>query len=274
MGRTVWYPGHMAKGRRQLEALMESLDLWLEVRDARAPLLTSSPFMESLRGLNRWVVLSKADLADPDVTDRWVSHFKDLGIPCWALDSRKQIPSSMRRAMKELKPSHRDLRVAVVGVPNVGKSALLNHVIGRSSAKVGAMPGVTRGLSWFRGDGVMVVDSPGVLDPRSGGLVQRRLSWLNAVKGTVIASPLDLALDCVGCLMSLGLWGTVASKWNLDPGLEDPMAAMEAVAERLGKRAKGGLLDLDGAARAFLEAFSSGRLGRFSLESPERPMVP
>lgn len=93
MGRTVWYPGHMAKGRRQLEALMESLDLWLEVRDARAPMLTSSPFMESLRGLNRWVVLSKADLADPDVTDRWVSHFKGLGIPCWALDSRKQIPS-------------------------------------------------------------------------------------------------------------------------------------------------------------------------------------
>lgn len=273
MGRTVWYPGHMAKGRRQLEALLEALDLWVEVRDARAPHLSGSPFMESIKGLRRWIVLSKADLADPAVTDMWLEHFHGQGIPCWAMDSRKEIPSSMRGQMMRIKPPHRDLRLAVVGVPNVGKSALLNHIIGRSSAKVGAMPGVTRGISWFRGRGIMVADSPGVLDPRSGGLVQRRLSWLNAVKGAVIASPTDLALDCIGCLIGAGLWSAAASPWGLDGGERDPMRALEAVAVRLGKKMKGDILDLEGAARAFLEAFSSGRLGRLSLETPERLLV-
>ncbi|ACZ19585.1 YlqF/YawG family GTPase [Thermanaerovibrio acidaminovorans] len=274
MGRTVWYPGHMAKGRRQLEGLLDALDLWIEVRDARAPHLTSSPFMEAVKGLNRWVVLSRADLADPAVTDLWVKHLRSKGVPCWALDARKQAPSAMMRQIRSLAPAHREVRLAVVGVPNVGKSALLNHMIGRSSAKVGSMPGVTRGVSWFRGDGIMIVDSPGVLDPRSGALVHRRLAWLNAVKGAVVSSPVDLAADCLDCLSRLGLLRDIMSHWGVEVEDRPCHEILGAVAERLGKRLKGGVLDLDGAAKAFLEAFASGRLGRVSLEVPGRPLVP
>lgn len=261
----------MARGRRQLEALLGSLDLLLEVRDARAPRLTASPLLEEQGRLETWIVLTKADLAEEEVTKRWLDHFRRAGRVVWALDARNPLPAPMRKALQQRRPSFRELRLAVMGVPNVGKSLLLNRLIGKKSALVGGIPGVTRGVSWFRGEGLLVVDSPGVLDPRGDAASHRRLSWLNATKGQVIGTPQDLAADCIASLEDLGLWGRVASVWNLSREAQTPAERLEGVGRRLGKLLPGGVVDLDGAGRAFLEALSSGKLGRWSLEVPPAP---
>ena len=268
MGRTVWYPGHMARGRRQLEALLGSLDLLLEVRDARAPRLTASPLLEEQGRLETWIVLTKADLAEEEVTRRWVDHFRRSGRTAWAVDARKPLPAAFRKALQQRRPDFRELRLAVVGVPNVGKSLLLNRLIGKKSALVGGIPGVTRGVSWFRGEGLLVVDSPGVLDPKSDAGAHRRLAWLNATKGQVIGTPQDLAMDCIAHLEEQGEWGRIASVWNLSRESQSPEERLEGVGRRLGRLLPGGVVDLDGAGRAFLEALGTGKLGRWSLEVP------
>ena len=172
----------MAKGSRRLMELCGAVDIILEVRDARAPMLTKSPISEKFpKSLSVWYVLSKADLADEGATSQWLASFKASGRKAWALDLRKELPSSLKKSLASLVRSssadrvYRETRVAVVGTPNVGKSTLLNRLVGRRAAVVGGVPGVTKGVAWFKGQGFVVVDSPGILDPRSEADVHRMM---------------------------------------------------------------------------------------------------
>lgn len=137
----------MAKGRRQLEALASNIDLILEVRDARAPALTASPVLGLFKDkIEVWTVLSKADLADEAVTRLWTEAFRRQKQTVWPLDLRKGDMGRIRKALSAKKPSFRDLRMAVVGTPNVGKSMLINQLAGRKAARVGGIPGITKGV--------------------------------------------------------------------------------------------------------------------------------
>jgi len=269
VSRTVWYPGHMAKGKRTLSELSGKLDIIIEVRDARAPALTSSPLVDDLaRVCPVAVVLSKRDLADERATARWLSCFEESGVCAWALNLLKPKVDHIRRELAPFAPSHREVRLAVVGIPNVGKSMFLNALVGRSSAKVGGIPGITRGVSWYRGRGILAVDSPGILDPKADAETHLRLAWLGCSKAEVIGME-RVALGLVSYLRREGLWGVVEEKWGVPaPGDQADQEVLEAVGRRLGCLVPGGVVDLAAAAKRLVDAFSMGRLGQVTLEAP------
>ena len=266
----------MAKGSRQLMELCGSVDVILEVRDARAPMLTKSPVSEKFsKSLSVWYVLSKADLADEGVTLQWLASFKASGRKVWALDLRKELPGSLKKSLASLVRSsadriYRETRVAVVGTPNVGKSTLLNRLVGRRAAAVGGVPGVTKGVAWFKGQGFMVADSPGILDPRSDADFHRMMSWISSTKGQVIGAWDDLARECIDFMDRTGRLPAIISALDIDSE-GDVSDLLERVGRRLGRLRPGGGVDLESSGRAFIDALSSGRLGRFSLEAPEAP---
>ncbi|MGI6783779.1 MAG: YlqF/YawG family GTPase [Aminivibrio sp.] len=270
MARTVWYPGHMAKGKRKLAELAGKLDIILEVRDARAPLVTSSPIAADLEGVCPiGVVMAKEDLAEKKGAASWLSWFASRGQKAWAVNLLKPRLEALRRDLAALAPAHREVRLAVVGIPNVGKSMLLNALVGKSSAPVGGIPGITRGVSWYKGRGVLVVDSPGILDPRGGEEIQRCLAWLGCSKADIIGGYDVVALDLISVLRQRGLWAMIEEKWKVPA---PPEAAgeevLEALAQRLGCLVQGGGVDTLLAARRFIEAFSTGRFGPVTLEFP------
>lgn len=278
MGRTVWFPGHMAKGKRQLEGLAGLLDLLVEVRDARAPRLTASPMLEDFpRSLAVWTVLSKPDLADPAITKQWIEYLKKQGRDAWAIDLRKGVPAAFRKAVAALRPSssskriYRETRLAVVGTPNVGKSSLLNQLVGRRAAAVGGIPGVTKGVAWFKGQDCLIADSPGILDPHSDARAHRMLSWISSTRGQVIGSWQGHACECIAFLQRHDLIAGMAEAWGVEVAGK-PSEVLERIGRRLGKLLPGGVVDLEAAGRATIEALAVGKLGRISLEAPGSPV--
>ncbi|MDR1966782.1 MAG: 50S ribosome-binding GTPase [Synergistaceae bacterium] len=267
----------MARGNRQLGALSGLLDLMLEVRDARAPLLTMSAVSDKFPdSVTVWTILSKADLANPDATSEWVKFFEEAGRRVWPLDLRRNLPEELKRSIAALAPSsssrrkYRSVRVAVVGTPNVGKSMLLNRLVGRRAASVGGVPGVTKGVSWFPGPGCIVADSPGILDPRSDARTHRMLAWISSTKGQVIGAWDDLACECLDFLRKRDLSQCIASAWGIDAS-GSSREVLERIGRRLGKILPGGGVDVEASGRALLDALSAGRLGRLSLERPNFP---
>ena len=267
----------MAKGRRRLEALSGQLDLLLEVRDARAPRLTASPVLsDAPEKLSVWILLSKADLADSGITSDWTEYLRRLGRRVWAVNLNNGVPQTLRRAIEELRPSassnraYRDVRVAVAGTPNVGKSTLLNRLVGRRVAAVGGVPGVTKGVSWFKGHGCIVADTPGILDPHSDARAHRMLVWISSSKGQVIGSWANHACECIGFLQRHGLTSSVASALQIDMS-HPPADVLESAGRRLGRLIRGGGVDLEASGKVFIESLSSGKFGRLSLERPESP---
>ena len=271
MARTVWFPGHMAKGKRQLEALAKNIDLILEVRDARAPNLSSSPLLNIFAPkIKIWTILSKADLADPNITKMWTEYLKSKGLQTWPLDLRKGGLSQIRKELKEKKPVFRELRMAVVGIPNVGKSMLINQLVGRKAALVGGIPGITKGVSWFMGEGFLLVDSPGILDPHTDARAHRIISWIGSTKGQVIGSWEEHAKECIAFLIKKDLWQGVELAWGIKPE-GTPADILENVGRRLGRLLPGGVVDMDSSGKVFIDSFAAGRLGKMSLEKPGDP---
>ena len=264
MPRTVWYPGHMAKGTRKLKELAERLDVIVEVRDSRAPSSTSSPLIKSLAKIKPIIrVLSRKDLADPEKLALWMNAVKFA----YPADLRKRDGlSNIRRAIMKFKPSHREVRLAVVGIPNVGKSLLLNLLAGKSSAAVGNIPGVTKSVSWYRNDGMLIVDSPGILDPHAEPGVHMILSWLGCSRAEVVGGWENAALSLVKFLTHNDMAGFLA-KIPVEAD-ESPAVTLEIIGRKYGCLISGGRVNMELAGQKFIEAFSSGRLGKFCLEVP------
>ncbi len=270
MARTVWFPGHMARGTRKLSELAGKLDLLLEVRDARAPESTSSPAVRAFsRELPVWTVLAKRDLAEEEITKEWVRFFERSGGRAWALNLLSPRVDSLRRALLSAAPSHREIRLAVVGIPNVGKSLLLNALVGKSQAQVGGIPGVTRGVAWYRGNGLLIVDSPGILDPHSGEAAHRRLAWLGCSKADVIGGFDVVAADLIAFLKTTHRWKLIFDAWGVADEEKSPGEALERIGRRLGCLVAGGRVDLEQAGRRLVDAFSRGTLGSVSIEAPD-----
>ncbi len=257
----------MARGGRKLAELVEKLDIIIEVRDARAPFSTSAPLVSSFARLRPILrVLSKRDLADPEKTGAWLEELS----PAWALDlRRREGVAPLKRALLSRKPSHRELRLAVMGIPNVGKSMLLNALAGKAQAQVGGIPGVTRSVSWYRNDGLLIVDSPGILDPHAAPGVHAALAWLGCAKAEVLAGGFEAsALSLIRFLRDKGLFASVLAKWEIEEREETPEETLDRVGRRLGCLMSGGVVNTELAGRRLVEAFSSGKLGPVTLETP------
>ena len=261
--RTVWYPGHMARGTRKLNELAGRLDVIVEVRDSRAPASTSSPLIKALAKLKPVIhVLSRKDLADPAKLSLWLASLKDT---C-AADLRKRDGlNSVKKALLKFKPAHREVRLAVVGIPNVGKSLLLNSLIGKSTASVGNIPGITKSVSWYRNDGMLIVDSPGILDPHAEKGAHLILSWLGCAKAEVVGGWETAALSLLKFLEAKAMTSLLPVE-HVDSEL--PELTLERLGRKYGCLVKGGAVNTELAGQKFIEAFSSGRLGGVCLELP------
>jgi ribosome biogenesis GTPase A len=270
----------MAKGGRKLAELSEKLDLIVEVRDARAPFSTSSPLIEHIAGVKPVVlVLSKKDLSDPKAMGVWMEEFSRRKKTAWVFNLRKDSLEPLRKFLSRHAPPYRELRLAVVGIPNVGKSLFLNMLLGKSRAKVGGIPGVTREVSWYRSSGFLAVDSPGILDPRSEPGVHRILSWLGCAKAEVVGGYEAAALELIRFLRRRDLWNGVKSAWNIEEPEgtweergEFAEQTLEGIGRRLGCLVAGGNVDMELAGRRLIDSFAAGKLGPVTLEMPGDPL--
>ena len=278
-----WYPGHMTKTRRQMEEDVKFVDMVAEVVDARIPVSSRNPDIDSMVGDRpRMMIFNRADQADPEQTAHWLADFRKLGYAVLETDAKtgrgvNQFSAVVKAALREKIESWRAkgqvarlVRVMVVGVPNVGKSTLINKIARKKSAKAGDRPGVTRGKQWVRVDsGLELLDTPGILWPKfedeTTGL---HLAFTGAVKDEVMDSEalasalLELLRDCYPQAL------TARYKVHVDPEVPG-WALLEQVARKRGMLISGGEVDTQRMSKVLLDEFRGGKLGHFTLERPE-----
>ena len=277
-----WYPGHMTKTRRQIEADLKQVDAVCEIVDARIPMSSRNPDIDSICGNKpRIIILNRMDLADPAATKRWAEYFKSKGMAVVITDckSRRGINNfqpAVRSVLQEkiardaAKGMNRPLRVMIVGIPNVGKSTLINKISGRKGAKAENRPGVTRGKQWVTVDsGLLLLDTPGILWPK---FEDPNVGLMLAYTGAVKEGILDIE-DLSSRLMAL-LYKrypqAVKDRYGIDMP-EDTMGydlLIEAGRKR-GYLMARGEINTERMAKVLLDEYRSGILGKFTLEEPE-----
>lgn len=262
-----WYPGHMAKAKRELNELLRYLDVLIEIRDARLPLSSHNSDLDPILNKRPTIILlNKTDLADPAITQTWVRWLHQNSLSVLEVNGKNGAGTDKIwnvLAKVNTKGIRRGVRVGVVGIPNVGKSSILNRLLGVGSAKTGNRPGVTRGKQWIRKQGIDILDTPGLLPPKiNDQLVGKKLALIGTIREEIIPG-YDLAI------FLLEQYGEELFDWAGQQLRFDTMeAALDWYAAKRGFRLKGGTLDLNRAVTAVLQEFRNGRLGRISLERP------
>lgn len=278
-----WYPGHMTKTRRQMEQDIRMVDAVCEIVDARIPLASRNPDIDSICGDKpRMVILNRIDMADPAATKAWAAWFRSRGMMVLETDCKNrkgtnQFAPKVRELLKEKIRRYqekgqigRTIRVMVVGIPNVGKSTLINQISGRKSAKAENRPGVTRGKQWVTVDsGLQLLDTPGVLwpkfeDPEVGVM----LAYTGAVKEGVIDLE-ELAYRLMELLHKF-YPQTLLERYKVEAPAGTPgWQLLEMAARKRGYLISGGEVNTERMAKVLLDEFRSGKLGNFTLEMPE-----
>lgn len=284
-----WFPGHMTRARRQIEGKLNLIDVVIELLDARIPLASRNPMIRSIvKRKPRLVLLNKADLADPDVTEAWVRHFREaertealaIQLAGGGNPAKRIIPACKRlladriaaQIRKGMKP--RPFRALIVGIPNVGKSTLINRLAGRSAAATGDRPGVTKGQMWIRVQNDMeLLDTPGILwpkfdDPETG----YKLAMTGAIREEILN--LEDVAHYALALMIRHYPERLRERFGLDRLPDDPQdpVALAAMLEEIGRLrgclASGGRIDMTRAAGVLLRELRSGKTGRLSFDRP------
>ncbi|SEG26363.1 ribosome biogenesis GTPase A [Oceanospirillum linum] len=275
MAMLGWYPGHMNKARRQIKDALPEIDVIIEVLDARLPYSSANPMLNELRGNKPCLkILSRDDLADPVITKRWIKHFEGQSetraITVTTTESRtlKQIPKIVKEMAGQVRKD-RPVRVMVMGIPNVGKSTLINSLAGKKVAKVGDEPAVTKRQQKIAlPSGIAIIDTPGVLWPRIEDQNSAyRLATSGAIRNTAI-DYLDIAMFAAGELM-VRYPQPLSSRYKMNKLPETPEAILELIASKRGGLKAGGQIDWHKASEVLLNDLRSGHMGRLSLEVPE-----
>jgi len=278
-----WFPGHMAKAQRMIREQLRLVDVAIELLDARIPAASANPVIDEIVGDKpRVVVLNKADLADPEGTERWLAFFRGKGREAVAVESltgagTKQLAARVekaaaamlaRLAAKGIRP--RAVRAMILGIPNVGKSSLINRLLGSATARTGDKPGVTRGQQWLKiGRNLELLDTPGVLWPK---LEDQEAAFRLAVTGAISDEVFDRE-KVVGKLLTMlraDYPDRLTARYNLAAGTlpEDGHELLAAVGAKRGCLRSGGAIDYEKAGRIVLADFRDGKLGRFTLDLP------
>ncbi|MGL5949143.1 MAG: ribosome biogenesis GTPase YlqF [Aeromonas sp.] len=270
-----WFPGHMHKARKEIAEVMPQVDVIIEMLDARIPFSSENPLVPELRGDTPVIkVLNKADLADPAITALWVEHMeKEQGIK--ALPLTQQEPEQIKSLLSlchEMLPERnfelRGVRAMIMGIPNVGKSTLINTLAGRTIAKTGNEAGVTKAQQRIKLDNhVILTDTPGFLwpklNPPSCGY---RLAVTAAIKDTVYDYA-DIAMFAADYLLK-AYPERLKARYQLDELPDTELELLDAIARQRACMKKGGMADLHKVAEILVNEFRNGTLGRISLETP------
>ena len=274
-----WYPGHMTKSRREMESKMSLIDLVIEVADARAPLATLNPDFSSLFGQKkRMYILNKSDMADPKATAQWLEYFRNQGIYAVAYSALTGNPKELQKAIRTCaqeiydkyakKGMKKTVRAIVCGIPNVGKSAILNRLAGQKKLKEGNMPGVTRGLQWVKLDAYLeLMDSPGMLPPK---IVDMRSGVIIASIGSIRRDILDeekLVQLLIEMLREIDPQALM-NRYKLKELDENPIVVLEEICKQRGFYIMKGEVDYDRGITTLFEEFKNAKLGRITLELP------
>ena len=275
-----WYPGHMNKARRIIKETMSDVDLVIEVMDARIPFSSENPMVSELRQHRPCIkILNKSDLADPIITKLWMHHLeKEQGVKAQALSvldkaRTKNIPDLCRKLLPNRDSAVKYIRVMIMGIPNVGKSTLINTLAGKMIAKVGDEPAITKMVSpssqrIILEGGIALSDTPGILWPKiENGNSSYRLAVTGAIKNTAIDFE-DIALFAADYLIE-AYSEQVAERYKLKQCPEAGIKLLEAIGTKRGCLRAGGVIDIQRASEILIHEIRSGVLGRLSFETPE-----
>lgn len=267
-----WYPGQMAKAKRLLKENLKLVDAVVEVLDARIPYSSRNPDIRDLIERRPVVAaLTRIDLADPQATSVWVQTLQKDYIAAAALNANsgqgvKNLLALLRTIPQRRKRTQRPLRFMVVGIPNVGKSSLINRLIGRSVAITGDKPGITKGKQWLRLAGNLeLLDTPGLLWPK---ITSKRQAFALAAVGAVkdeIFDPVELALELITYFLA-EVPQNLQQRYNLHSITGEARTLLDEIGKRRGCLVKGGEVDLELASRIIIKDFREARLGRLTLE--------
>jgi len=275
-----WFPGHMNKARRIIKQTMSDVDLVIEVMDARIPYSSENPLVDELRRDRPCIkLLNKSDLADPAITAQWISHFeKERGVKAMEISvlDKKQvraIPGLCRKMLPERGTAVKDIRVMIMGIPNVGKSTLINSLAGKTIAKVGDEPAVTKDVSSAQQrikleGNISLADTPGILWPKIENPASGyRLAVTGAIKNTAIDFE-DIALFAADYLRQ-AYPERLQQRYKLAQPGDTDIAVLENVGRKRGCLRAGGVIDLQRASEILVHDIRSGALGRLSMETPQ-----
>lgn len=278
-----WFPGHMAKAKREVEEKLKLVDFVMELVDARAPLSSQNPMLNQvIQNKIKMVVLMKKDLADPLVTDKWLSYFQKQNIPAIAVDvNNKNDIQRVIQMAKELGQQKMDkllkkgirpraARAMIVGIPNVGKSTLINRLANKKIAKTGDRPGVTKQQLWIKvKKDFELLDTPGILWPKfEDQSVGYRLAAIGTIKDQLLSLQ-DIVVFVIE-YMKTYYPDSLLERYGISYELSDILEIFNAIGKRRGALQGGGEVDYDKVSEIFLRDLRTGKLGKITLEMPEK----
>ena len=286
-----WYPGHMAKTKRQIIEDLKLIDVVVEILDARIPVSSQNPDVKGYtKNKKKVVILNKADLADENETKKWVKYFESNGIPAVITDANSgkginEFTRTVKDVAKDTLEKFADkgrvgksIRIMILGIPNVGKSSFINRITKKNSAQVGNKPGVTRQKQWIRiEDGIELMDTPGVLWPKfESQEVGLHLAFTGSIKDDILERT-EIAYELLGFLVKEYL-PNVIERYKLDENRvneilnfdeEENMkivAIMDDIAKKRGAILSGGRIDYEKVSGILLDEFRSGKIGKITVE--------
>ena len=276
MANINWYPGHMNKASKEMRKIIPTVDLIIEILDARIPFSSENPMLADIRGDKACIkVLSKSDLADPAITQQWQEYLEQQkGVKTIALTTQE--PERMRdllnlchKMLPEKSKADRNINAMIMGIPNVGKSTIINTLAGRAIAKTGNEPAVTKGQQMIKlGTDIMLHDTPGMLWPKLENQAGAyRLAVTGAIKDTAIDSA-DIAYFAVEFLRDQ-YPQVLAERYQFECIPGEPMDILEGIAQLRGCMRAKGQMDLDRVSRLLITEIRSGILGGLTFETPE-----
>lgn len=271
-----WYPGHMKKAIEDIENKLKLVDVVIEILDARAPISTQNPIFERLfKNKIRFILISKNDLADPKTTADFVDYYKgDNRVYALNMNNRNELTNVFREIgnikssileKKQGRVEDLNLKLMVVGMPNVGKSTLLNALKGKKSARVGNTPGVTKNLQWVKTDqGFMILDTPGILSTsRKDKVATLNLKLINGIEN-IEDDASELAIVLID-ILKRRYQGVLNERYKANEK-DDRVSILEDIGKSRGALLRGGEIDYTRAGQILLQDFRTGKLGRITLE--------
>lgn len=281
MASIQWFPGHMAKARREIEAKIKLIDIVLELRDARIPYSSSNPMIDDIIGRKpRLILLCKAKMADQAVTNQWIDYYKEKGIMALDIDSlenyhisdiAKYVRIVLKNELERRKNKgiiKEEIRAMILGIPNVGKSTLINVLAKKRSLKVADRPGVTRTQTWMKaGDNFVLLDTPGILWPK---FEDENVGYRLAICGSIRDEILDISSVCYEAIEIIKKHypKSLLEKYGIEEDISDYEVIMGKIGEKRGALLKGGNVDLEKAEKMFLNDLRNNRIGVMSYEWP------